>query len=100
MHKTVDEIREETGKSVDSLFRRYSNVARLMKYEIKSAARLLFPVCRSADSCPSQPLKSFRGIEAVENFSIQIFIELEHRCILLLIIAVFVVTLVIIIQRF
>ena len=42
---TVDQIREESGKSVDSLFREcIQMLTKLLKYEFRATARLFLPL--------------------------------------------------------
>lgn len=78
-------------------------LARLVKYEIKSTARLFVPLYAVLLIFVflNRFLNPFETLEAAENFNIQIFLRgLSIGAYFFLIIAVFVVTLVIIIQRF
>ena len=42
--KTVDEVRDESGKSIDSLFRSVQMLGKLLKYEIKATSRWFLPL--------------------------------------------------------
>ncbi len=78
-------------------------LARLMKYEIKSTARLFIPLYAVLliFALLNRYLNPFEVLETAENFSIQVFIRgLSMTLYFFLIIAVFAATLVIIIQRF
>ncbi|HHT64815.1 MAG TPA: ABC transporter permease [Clostridiales bacterium] len=78
-------------------------LARLMKYEIKSTARLFIPLYAVLliFALLNRFLNPFETLEAAESFSIQILLRgLSIGAYFFLIIAVFVITLVIIIQRF
>jgi|LSQX01.1.fsa_nt_gb hypothetical protein len=78
-------------------------LAKLMKYEFKSTARLFIPLYAVllVFALLNRFLNPFRTFEAAENFSLQVFVRGAGMAIyFFLILAVFVTTLVLIIQRF
>jgi len=78
-------------------------LAKLMKYEFKSIARLFIPLYAVLliFALLNRFLNPFQVFETTENFNLQIFIRgLGMALYFFLILAVFVVTLVLIIQRF